>query len=297
GLAGGVSRAPATASCGPSAAHAAPVHPLGSNAAGHRVQIFLLLGQRKPPDLPPRRLCASAFFIKSRRAESELLNILGNLSDARVFGGIHPMRSRKRGAGGPRSAQIVQVPIGLTAAAVAVVATLSALTWACWETRGAAAVLGPAGILAVFAFVLVAEIRLRAERIARRTVRMDELLAEHSTDMIVSFDPHTQFRTYVSPSCRRLYGYEPEEAMSMAATEIIHPDDFPAVEAALEKINGNGQGKVSYRARRKDGTYMWVEASLTASRNPVSGAVEIVSVVRDVSERVRSEEKLRKAKA
>src|SRR5215471_656939 len=64
GLAGGVSRAPATASCGPSAAHAAPVHPLGSNAAGHRVQIFLLLGQRKPPDLPPRRLCASAFFIK-----------------------------------------------------------------------------------------------------------------------------------------------------------------------------------------------------------------------------------------
>jgi PAS domain S-box-containing protein len=115
--------------------------------------------------------------------------------------------------------------------------------------------------------------------------------------MIVSFDPHTQLRTYISPSCRRLYGYEPEEAISMAATEVIHPDDFPAVEAALEGINGSGQGSVTYRARRKDGTYIWVEASLTASRNPASGAVEIVSVVRDVSERVRSEEKLRKAKA
>lgn len=201
------------------------------------------------------------------------------------------------GAGESRSTQIVQIPIGLTAAALAVLTALSALTWVCWDTRAGAAILGPTGILAVFAFVLVAEMRWRAERMAGKTVRLYELLAEHSTDMIVSFDPHTQLRTYISPSCRRLYGYEPEEAISMAATEVIHPDDFPAVEAALEGINGSGQGSVTYRARRKDGTYIWVEASLTASRNPASGAVEIVSVVRDVSERVRSEEKLRKAKA
>ena len=198
---------------------------------------------------------------------------------------------------GPTTAQAVRVPIGLTAAALAVVAALSAMTWSFWDTRAGAAILGPAGIAAVLAFVLVAEMRWRAERVASNTVRLYQLLADYSTDMIVSFDPATQQRTYVSPACRRLYGYEPEEAMAMTATEIIHPDDFPSVEAALKKINERGHGAVTYRALRKDGVYVWVEASLTASRNPATGATEIVSVVRDVNERVRSEEALVQAKA
>src|SRR5438477_10980842 len=86
--------------------------------------------------------------------------------------------------------------------------------------------------------------------------------------MIVSCEAETQKRSYISPCCRQLYGYEPDEAMRMAATEIIHPDDFPNVRAALNQINGSGQGVVTYRGRRKDGIYIWVEASLTAFRNP-----------------------------
>src|SRR5437763_15244149 len=85
--------------------------------------------------------------------------------------------------------------------------------------------------------------------------------------------------------------------MAITATEIIHPDDFPLVEATLEKINGSGQGAVTYRARRKDVAYIWVEASLTASRNPATGATEVVSVIRDVTDRVRSEQALVQAKA
>src|SRR5205085_5352803 len=139
----------------------------------------------------------------------------------------------KKGAGelgsAPTSRQRARIPIGLTAAALAVVAALSAMTWTFWDTRAGSAILGPAGIAAVLAFVLVAEMRWRAERVASNTVRLYQLLADYSTDMIVSFDPATQQRTYVSPACRRLYGYEPEEAMAMTATEIIHPDDFPSV--------------------------------------------------------------------
>src|SRR5205823_11607818 len=46
----------------------------------------------------------------------------------------------------------------------------------------------------------------------------------------------------------------------------------------------------------KDGIYIWVEASLTAFRNPTTGATEIVSVIRDISDRVRAESALRDAK-
>jgi PAS domain S-box-containing protein len=177
------------------------------------------------------------------------------------------------------------------------------ITWVLWNAGIAATVVGPTAVLVVLGFVVlgfahVVELcrRGRAEVMARASMRRYHLLAEHSADMIVSFDPRTQQRTYVSPSCRRLYGYEPEEAMAMSAAEIIHPEDFPRVQEALTRLESGQQAPITYRGRRKDGNYIWVEASLTASTNPENGAPEIVSVVRDVSERVRYELALRQAK-
>jgi PAS domain S-box-containing protein len=151
----------------------------------------------------------------------------------------------------------------------------------------------------LLAIALVRELRRRghAERVALDSERRYRLLAESSFDMIVRFDPRNQRRTYISPACRRLYGYEPHEALAMSAVDIIHPDDLPKVHQALAHLErGDDVGPVTYRGRRKDGTYIWVEASLTRSANPETGVVEVVSVVRDVSERVRYEAALRHAK-
>jgi PAS domain S-box-containing protein len=137
----------------------------------------------------------------------------------------------------------------------------------------------------------------RAAPHAGGTERQYHYLAEHAFDMIVCFDPHTQRRTYISPACRRIYGYEPEEAAALSAAEIIHPEDYPAVQAALKRLETNpSQPPVQYRGRRKDGSYVWVEASLTRSTDPTTGADEIVSIVRDVGERIRYESALRRAK-
>src|SRR5438046_8597060 len=62
--------------------------------------------------------------------------------------------------------------------------------------------------------------RGRAEREAIESERRFRQLAESSFDMIVRFDPGTQRRTYVSPASRRLYGYEPEEALAISAEEV-----------------------------------------------------------------------------
>jgi PAS domain S-box-containing protein len=112
----------------------------------------------------------------------------------------------------------------------------------------------------------------------------------------VQFDPRTERRTYVSPACRRLYGYEPEEALAMSAEQVIHPEDVPKVREALRRLEYADHAPITYRGRRNDGTYIWVEASLTRSNNPETGASEVVSVVRDISERVRYEAALRQAK-
>jgi PAS domain S-box-containing protein len=138
--------------------------------------------------------------------------------------------------------------------------------------------------------------RATAEQAAKESIRRYDRLAEHSFDMIVTFDPRTQQRTYVSPACRRLYGYEPEEAVALSARDVIHPDDFQEVQAAVDRAEHGDQSLVVYRGCRKDGSYIWVEASLTPLSNPTTGNIEIISVVRDASERVRSQTELRAAK-
>jgi len=138
--------------------------------------------------------------------------------------------------------------------------------------------------------------RGRAEREAIESERRFRQLAESSFDMIVRFDPHTQQRFYVSPASRRLYGYEPEEALVISAEEVIHPEDLPKVREALRRLEYADHAPITYRGRRKDGAYIWVEASLTRSSNLETGRLEVVSVVRDISERVRYEAALRQAK-
>ncbi|HMH60756.1 MAG TPA: PAS domain S-box protein, partial [Bradyrhizobium sp.] len=138
--------------------------------------------------------------------------------------------------------------------------------------------------------------RGRAEREALESERRFRQLAESSFDMIVRFEPRTQQRTYISPAVRRLYGYEPDEAMKLSADEVIHPEDLPNVREALRRLEHADHEPITYRGRRKDGSYIWVEASLTRSTNPETGTPEVVSVVRDVSEHVRYEAALRQAK-
>lgn len=153
--------------------------------------------------------------------------------------------------------------------------------------------------IAVLGSGLVIELRRlrRAGRKVRDNERRYRFLVDNSFDMIVRFDPETQRRTYVSPACRRLYGYEPEEAIALAAEEIIHPEDMPAVREALARLDaGVEQPPVLYRGRCKDGRYIWVEAGLRLFKDRETGAVEGVCVVRDIAERIRYEAELRQAK-
>src|SRR5436305_13085392 len=78
--------------------------------------------------------------------------------------------------------------------------------------------------------------RGRAEREALATERRFRQLAESSFDMIVRLELGTQRRPYISPTVRRLYGYDRGEAMRLSADEVIHREDLPKVEAAARRL-------------------------------------------------------------
>jgi PAS domain S-box-containing protein len=123
------------------------------------------------------------------------------------------------------------------------------------------------------------------------------LLAENSTDMIglVTLDG---VRTYISPACRRIFGYTPEEIIGLSTLELIHPDDLDQVHDLFDLLSTGeiDTASIAYRGKHKDGHWVWAEVLVQLVRDPVTGKpTEAVTTTRDVTDRQRQAEDLRAA--
>jgi diguanylate cyclase (GGDEF)-like protein/PAS domain S-box-containing protein len=119
-------------------------------------------------------------------------------------------------------------------------------------------------------------------------------LADTTTDTIVRGDLEGT-RLYISPSVRDLLGYEPEELIGRKAVDVTHPADLPAFRALMQKVR-DGQlevGVIEVRQRHKTGAWIWMEASVRLTVDPLTGAPDgYVSTVRATSHRKELEQKL-----
>ncbi|HLL40798.1 MAG TPA: PAS domain S-box protein, partial [Rubrobacteraceae bacterium] len=124
----------------------------------------------------------------------------------------------------------------------------------------------------------------------------ERLLAENSTDMISKHTPEGVY-THASPACRNLLGYEPEELLGRSVYEFFHPEDLKRVSNAHSwEQERTDIYTVSYRIRRKNGTYICLETTSSTVRDPeTSKVLEIIAVSRDATERKRIDEALRKS--
>jgi diguanylate cyclase (GGDEF)-like protein/PAS domain S-box-containing protein len=122
------------------------------------------------------------------------------------------------------------------------------------------------------------------------------LLADVSDDIIILADLNGK-RRYVSPAVSSVLGWEPEDLVGRNYRQIVHPEDIDSVTLLIDRCREEKPVEaLSYRCRRKDGTYHWVEASIRLYRDEVTGdAVGFVSVVRDISSRKAAEEELNRA--
>ncbi len=124
------------------------------------------------------------------------------------------------------------------------------------------------------------------------------LMADNSTDMISRHNPKGVF-VYVSPACKALLGYEPEELIGRVPADYFHPEDLEKLAKAHMKLMALPVTyTLSYRIRRKDSKYIWFETTSRTIRDSVSGEVqEIIGISRDISFRKQTEQELRESEA
>lgn len=123
------------------------------------------------------------------------------------------------------------------------------------------------------------------------------MLAEHVTDVITRNKPDG-ILSYVSPSAKTVWGYQPHEVLHKSVASLIHPDDLRAVQAFFDSLlaadkTSNRVNRIKYRANHKQGHIIWVESSGQVVRDPETNEVEyIIGVHRDITEQVFAEEEV-----
>jgi PAS domain S-box-containing protein len=122
------------------------------------------------------------------------------------------------------------------------------------------------------------------------------ILAEASRDIIVLTDL-SGTRRYVSPAVFELLGWRPEELLGETYHQVVHPDDLSDLESLFQECrSGRRSNTFSYRCRRKDGAYLWMEANIRLYNDATTGEpLGFVNVVRDISSRKAAEEELHHA--
>lgn len=116
-------------------------------------------------------------------------------------------------------------------------------------------------------------------------------LTDNSRDVILRVAPDATI-TWISPSSRD-YGYEPEDLVGTVARDLVHPDDRHLL--AQRRISrfaemADPQGpNLEYRIRHRTGEWSWIEESPTIVRDAEGRAIEIINILRDISDRKRAE--------
>jgi diguanylate cyclase (GGDEF)-like protein/PAS domain S-box-containing protein len=135
--------------------------------------------------------------------------------------------------------------------------------------------------------------RKEAEEALRESEERYRVLAQKSSDIVTLLGIDGTFR-YQSPSIERILGYLPEEMIGENAFDHVHPEDVRRVRSAfLRGLNDPGyHPTVEYRARHKDGSWVWMESvGSNLIDDPKVG--EFVVNSRDVTERRALQEQLK----
>jgi PAS domain S-box-containing protein len=147
--------------------------------------------------------------------------------------------------------------------------------------------------------------RRRAEEALRESEQKYRFITEKMTDTVWLMD--MEFKpTFISPSVTRTLGYTLEELQALSLDELLTPESFEfamktvATELPPERLAPRPYERsvtVELEFRRKDGSPLWSESTITLLRDSEGRPTGLMGVGRDITERKRAEEALQESEA
>ncbi|MCK9421268.1 MAG: PAS domain S-box protein [Bacteroidales bacterium] len=133
--------------------------------------------------------------------------------------------------------------------------------------------------------------RTEAEILMRQSEERYRFLAENLVDVISLLDGDMN-RIYVSPSCKKLFGFESYEMVNKKPFDLVDPSSHAHVKERLTVMKQLKKPvRYTFKALRKDGTTFWAESNVNPIFDCNTGKLnEVISVIRDISERKKHEE-------
>jgi diguanylate cyclase (GGDEF)-like protein/PAS domain S-box-containing protein len=133
------------------------------------------------------------------------------------------------------------------------------------------------------------------ERLAKSEAA-HRLLTENTSDLISHHAPDGTL-LYISPSIKRVLGFEPSELVGTSLLEHVHPDDVGIIRDEIRRQVKTGAegGLIEFRKRHKDGHYLWMGTKARVLQGPVmKEKIGTVAVSRDVTFERQAKDDLRK---
>ncbi|MDR7238782.1 EAL domain-containing protein [Neobacillus drentensis] len=142
-------------------------------------------------------------------------------------------------------------------------------------------------------------VEITNQKRVEETLRISESNYRHITDkiqdVVVKMDVNGTV-LYASPSHEKVFGIQPKEYEGYSAFELVHHEDIPSMQTQFTfMINTRTSCQVEFRHQHAQGGWVPIEAKVT----PVFGENDefeyFIAVGRDVSERKKAEEFVRKS--
>lgn len=139
--------------------------------------------------------------------------------------------------------------------------------------------------------------RKKAENLLKESEERFRFIAENTSDGIFVIE-NTRI-IYTSPSFQKMFGYSFEESAKQSEGNLldyVHPDDVQAFRRDLNHFvsQKSENFNLQYRTPHKEGYYIWREDTITAIYKG-DEVFRFISVVRDITERKKAEERLRES--
>ena len=122
---------------------------------------------------------------------------------------------------------------------------------------------------------------------------------DNSRDVIYRLNIQTGSYEYISPSAETIVGFSPNELIALdleTSLSMIHPDDLPAMRAAIARMEDEGNGELEYRQRTKNGEWRWISNRTSLIKDSAGRPLYRDGNIRDITERKQFEKELKEGR-